>query len=243
MVKIQGGYILTAKKSKDSDIWIYKPAWWWKVWNYILMNVNYEENKKFKRAQNFFNSGMIYYGCHLYNDSVKQKSVNNVVRWLQSEGMIVMHKTTRGYVITVKNYDIYQDILSYKNTTGITAEVTPHQPDKCPPNNHYNISNKEKEIKNKKTFSQNSNEFQLANHLLTLILKRAPNFKKPDLQKWAKDIEIMIRLDKRASDEIREIISWCQQDEFWQNNILSTTKLRKQYDQLRLKMKTKSKYI
>ena len=40
------------------------------------------------------------------------------------------------------------------------------------------------------------------------------------------------------------MIEWCQTDEFWQDNILSTAKLRKQYDQLVLKMnKTDSKPI
>ena len=46
----------------------------------------------------------------------------------------------------------------------------------------------------------------------------------------------MIRVDKRDPDEIARVIDWCQADSFWQNNILSTEKLRIQYDQLLLKM-------
>ncbi|KXK29370.1 MAG: hypothetical protein UZ01_02264, partial [Candidatus Brocadia sinica] len=57
----------------------------------------------------------------------------------------------------------------------------------------------------------------------------------PDLQKWATHIDKMIRLDKRPPEEIEKVVAWCQQDSFWQNNILSTEKLRKQYDQLYLK--------
>jgi len=46
----------------------------------------------------------------------------------------------------------------------------------------------------------------------------------------------MIRIDKRDVSEIGQVIEWCQQDQFWQSNILSTSKLRKQYDQLVIKM-------
>lgn len=73
--------------------------------------------------------------------------------------------------------------------------------------------------------------------LLNEILKRKPDFKKPDLNKWAKNIDLMVRVDKRTIEEIKKVIVWCQQDLFWQNNILSTAKLREQFDQLSLKMK------
>ena len=76
----------------------------------------------------------------------------------------------------------------------------------------------------------------LSNILLDFILKRKVDFKLPDLNKWAESIDLMIRLDNRPIEEIKKVIIWCQQDSFWQNNILSTAKLRKQYDQLVLKM-------
>ena len=75
----------------------------------------------------------------------------------------------------------------------------------------------------------------LSQLLLDLISERRPNLKKPDIIKWAEHIDLMIRVDKRDPEEIKTVIEWCQADEFWQNNILSTAKLRKQYDQLALK--------
>lgn len=72
--------------------------------------------------------------------------------------------------------------------------------------------------------------------LLNEIIKRKPDFKKPDIEKWSEEIDLMIRIDKRPIEEIKKVIIWCQQDTFWQNNILSTSKLRKQFDQLSLKM-------
>lgn len=90
-----------------------------------------------------------------------------------------------------------------------------------------------------KNYSPNSNAWRLSDLLLSYIFERNNNFKKPDLQKWAIHIDRMIRLDKRNPVEIKKVIKWCQQNTFWQNNILSTEKLKIQYDQLIMKMNTK----
>jgi hypothetical protein len=87
-----------------------------------------------------------------------------------------------------------------------------------------------------KTFCPNSDELRLSELLLDLILIRNQTFKKPNLQSWSKQVDLMIRVDKRRPKEIEQIINWCQSDIFWQNNILSMEKLRKQYDQLKMKM-------
>lgn len=88
----------------------------------------------------------------------------------------------------------------------------------------------------KQTFDNRSIPFILSDILLLFINHRNGNFKKPDIQKWAYEVDKMIRLDKRSPCGIMNVICWSQSDEFWQNNILSTAKLRKQYDQLEMKM-------
>lgn len=90
--------------------------------------------------------------------------------------------------------------------------------------------------KKEKTFCPNSDEFRLSGFLLGLIKERKPDFKVPNLQKWALHIDRMIRIDKRDPDRIRAVIEWSQWDDFWQNNILSTEKLRAQFDKLEMKM-------
>lgn len=86
-------------------------------------------------------------------------------------------------------------------------------------------------------FSPYSEEFRLSELLSSFILDREPSFKKPDIQKWAKEMDAMLRIDKRSIEEVEAVIKWCQADSFWQNNILSTSKLREKYSQLLLKMK------
>jgi phage replication O-like protein O len=98
---------------------------------------------------------------------------------------------------------------------------------------------KETITKEKRLFVATSIELQLAELLLKKIISRNPNFKRPDLQKWSLDIDRTIRIDKRDPETIRAVIEWCQEDDFWQNNILSTSKLRKQFDQLIMKMNSR----
>jgi len=101
---------------------------------------------------------------------------------------------------------------------------------------------KEKKSKEKNIFVETSIEFRLAKLLLDLITERKPTFKKPDMQKWSIYIDQMIRYDNRDPKIIEQVIRWCQADvDFWQNNILSTKKLRIQFDQLELKMAASKK--
>ena len=54
-------------------------------------------------------------------------------------------------------------------------------------------------------------------------------------QSWADHIRLMIERDNRTAEQIKNMIDWCQNNEFWKQNILSTAKLRKQYDTMRPK--------
>ncbi len=95
---------------------------------------------------------------------------------------------------------------------------------------------KQSKVKNIKTFLSDSIEIGLAQHLFSLIKENNPGAKEPNFQEWARSIDLMLRVDKRQADNIKAIMTWAQHDEFWQRNILSAEKLRKQYDQLWLKM-------
>lgn len=56
------------------------------------------------------------------------------------------------------------------------------------------------------------------------------------LQDWAVHMDRIIRLDNVSESDLRAVIEWCQTDDFWKGNILSGSKLRKQYKQLKQKM-------
>jgi phage replication O-like protein O len=82
---------------------------------------------------------------------------------------------------------------------------------------------------------------RLSTFLFSFLKERNNGHKPPDLNKWGIDIDKMIRVDSRDPNDIESVIRWCQEDDFWKNNILSAGKLRKQFDQLKLKMPKESK--
>ena len=92
-------------------------------------------------------------------------------------------------------------------------------------------------INSSNKFDENSTEFQLSLHLYNLVNKNF-NIKKPNLQTWATHIDKIIRIDGRSVEEVKRVIDWSQQDDFWKQNIRSTNKLRKHYAQLCMKMNT-----
>lgn len=85
----------------------------------------------------------------------------------------------------------------------------------------------------KKKFTPDSVEYQLAMYLFDKIKQNNPahlDLTESQKQKWADHIRLMIERDKRTPQQIHNMIDWCQADDFWKTNILSTAKLRKQYD-------------
>ncbi len=87
-------------------------------------------------------------------------------------------------------------------------------------------------------FDLNSNEFRLSSLLLRKIKERDEKHKEPNLHEWSKHIDKLHRIDKREFSEIELVILWSQENSFWQNNILSTDKLRKKFEQLYLQMQS-----
>lgn len=95
---------------------------------------------------------------------------------------------------------------------------------------------KKSKVKYIKPLSSDSDEIRLSELLFSLIQQRDVNVKKPNMQTWGRQIDLLMRVDNRGRPEIEKVIKWCQGDPFWQNNILSTKKLREKFTQLLFKM-------
>jgi hypothetical protein len=110
---------------------------------------------------------------------------------------------------------------------------------------------KKKMNKNGRMITKNSVEYELAALLFEMIHKRRPNFhgeagtvgkqKHLKIISWAGHIRLMIEKDKRAIDDIYEVIEWCQKNYFWKDNVLSTRKLRSQFGQLQIRIEEEVK--
>ena len=93
---------------------------------------------------------------------------------------------------------------------------------------------KEKKIKTSKSYDD---ALRLANYLYQHIKKFNPNHKKPNLDTWAKDIDLAIRIDNRTVQELKDCIVWIYSTEegvFWRPNVLSGKKLRANFDTMNM---------
>lgn len=99
-----------------------------------------------------------------------------------------------------------------------------------------------KETNKRNIFVEGSNELRLSTLLLEEIRKNKSDFKQPNqpnLQSWAKEVDLMIRRDGRKPERIEAVIRWCQKDPFWWKNVLSTEKLRDKFERLEAEMEEK----
>lgn len=113
-----GGKFLIQRDVLQGELWENKPSWWFKVWFYILANANFKDHsKKLKRGDLLTTYEEIYRGCHLAQEGVKPRSIDNVIRGLKSTKQITTRKTTRKFIITVCNYDLLQSFTPFSNDT------------------------------------------------------------------------------------------------------------------------------
>ena len=153
---------------------------------------------------------------------------------------IFTHETNDGQVLqdfATGESGVLQDLATevYRDfATGVYRDfATPHPSSALePPQFEEPLKKDIKKKKERIYYSEDSIPFQLSQLLLIEILQHIPRFILPDLQKWAEEMDKIIRIDQRPVEEIRAVILFAQHDPFWQNNILSVGKLRKQYDML-----------
>jgi len=114
MDNINGGAVLWARQTIESDIFFWKPPEWFKIWFYIVSKVNHKNGKQFKRGEGYFNWA---------EDKLKLKNISSnqwhkCVKWLKQENQILVRKTTRGNIIFIVNYNKFQTLMNYKSEAG-----------------------------------------------------------------------------------------------------------------------------
>jgi len=112
LAKINGGATLWARQTIDSDIFYNKPDKWFKIWFYLINEVNHKDNKQFNRGSCFTK-----YEWIMEKTKATKNEVDHCIRWLKSATMITTLKATRGFIINVLNYNGYQSLENYKSDT------------------------------------------------------------------------------------------------------------------------------
>lgn len=152
----------------------------------------------------------------------------------------------RGNGLPHREKEIVQELALRLHDLAPSVPATPNKQSVLPPlirdlkenKSDIEISEKSRGQKKKKTkrvFQYSEADMEMANFILNKIQNIHPGFKKPNLESWANDVRKMRELDGRTHEEIESLFTWANADDFWQSNILSPGKFRKQWDQLWIK--------
>jgi len=162
MNKIIGGYYLKARCIQNSEI-ATAPPHIREIWDWLLKEANHRDVKYgniiIKRGQLFrsykdIRDGLkwkIGYRTCRYNENHTKKGM----KYLREHQMITTSKELGGVLITICNYDYYQNPKNYERTNGRTNEGTNAEPMRNHPlpdtnKNVKNVKNvKKKNIKKK----------------------------------------------------------------------------------------------
>lgn len=136
---IPRGYILKARKIDDSEV-AHAPPHIREIWDLLLRKANYRDyktgGKTIRRGQLLTSyqdilddlSWRVGYRIERYT----KHQCENAMKWLRKRSMITTARTTRGLIVTVLNYDKYQDPKNYEcrdessSECYTSATMTPH---------------------------------------------------------------------------------------------------------------------
>lgn len=158
---IKGGYILQPRVIDSSETARFPPVTR-ELWSYLLRNVNHDRNERLNinRGQGFFRLADIQEDLKWYSGYRKnvysKPQLTKSLRRLREGNMVETTKETRGLLITICNYDYYQDPKNY----GGNDEETVKGSRKKSKGRTINKNGKNNNNDNKKTCAYSS-EFEL----------------------------------------------------------------------------------
>jgi len=125
--KIPRGYYIKARIIQESEI-AHAPPHVREIWDYFLRECNHISNGTCERGQCVRSyrdiqealSWFVGYRKEIY----KKHHCEHAMKWLKKADMIATMKTTRGMVVTVCNYDLYQNPENYEYYTKPTTATT-----------------------------------------------------------------------------------------------------------------------
>lgn len=111
MEKVSGGYTIWARQTLSSEVFYNKPDKWFKIWFFLVNYVNHTDNKYFPRGSNFVSYSLIQ-----EKTKATKAQCDMFMRWSKECGMLTTQKTTRGMIVKVEKYWLYQDPTVYETT-------------------------------------------------------------------------------------------------------------------------------
>ena len=135
MGKIQNGYYIKARIIQQSAI-MRQPPHVREIWDYLLMNANHTDKtyngNVVKRGQLFRSYQQIRDDLAWYvgwrKNTYSENHTKKAMKFLREALMVETTKELGGVLITICNYDTYQDPKNYERTNERTTERTIEEP-------------------------------------------------------------------------------------------------------------------
>jgi hypothetical protein len=125
--KISGGYVILARKTFDSDI-MNQPPLYFKLWAWMLDRANWKDREKLKRGQFVATGPEMQEAMSWMKGCCKKKPSKDEIRSayeaFTKAAMITTAKTTRGMIVTICNYDLYQNPANYEARSEAHGETS-----------------------------------------------------------------------------------------------------------------------
>ncbi|MBT2215867.1 hypothetical protein KK120_08895 [Virgibacillus dakarensis] len=251
---IPDGYVLLARKIRKSALWKSLKATHRVVLIDLLLQAQFKDGEVIRNGEIIpLKRGQIATSYQQIVDDIADKDVTvkvvrNAINKLVKHDFLAkdesVSRAKKGLLLTIVNYGIYQESDNYKGKErgkdmGNEGAKQGQSKGKAGAINK-NDNNVEECNNNDKKKSRHKFEIRdmtLAELLLTKIRENNPNYKQPNLEKWANDVRLMRERDERTEKQIEYLINWSQDNDFWQSNILSTAKLREKFDTLIMQAK------
>ena len=204
MSKIDGGATLWARQTIDSDIFFNKPDVWFKIWFYLVNQVNHKDDKRFKRGTCF-----LKYDWIMDKTGATKNQVKHCIEYLKKDKMLATQKATRGFIVKVNKYNDFQTLDNYKkpqekeskrNTEGTQKEHRSHTINKY---GKYGKNDKKKRERAPAVFLTEEEYQKLVNELSKSVAKE-----------YIKDLSLYLQsTGKQYKSHYATILAWHRRDE------------------------------
>lgn len=233
------GYILVSRKIVESEIWR-KPPLYLKVWIWLLCRAQFQNYNNLERGQVFTSVKEIQEACYHYSGYRKErpteKQIRTILNWLRNpcggvngsndgSPMVVTTGVTHGIVVTICNFNDYQDPNFYGGNNVRPAEGLTESSRKAQKGRTNNNTNKIHKNTNKEysadevfLFGEFKN-VKLSGEELDKLKKRFP-------ADWQDRIENLSQYMKSKGKQYKShyatILSWARKDD--KENTVQNTK-------------------
>ncbi|MBA7533863.1 hypothetical protein ES705_26109 [subsurface metagenome] len=213
-VRIKGGYYLKARCIQNSEI-ATMPPYVREIWDWLLKEANHTNNKVngtvIERGQLIRTFKDIQEGLYWMVGWRKMKykkwQCENAMKFLRERSMITTMKTTRGMLVTICNYSLYQDPKNYESNRKADRRATVNKQTTDTINKNDNELNNDKKKECKREYMDavflTKDEYK----------KLTEEIGEKLTQEYIKDLSLYIRSKgKKYKSHYATILTWHRKD-------------------------------